>query len=54
VNILSITALATQLQDDEGTGIDTKRCKSRFYWDHNKFHQTINHPKTNLPELPIN
>ncbi len=30
VNILSITALANQLQDDKGTGIDTKRCKSRF------------------------
>ena len=54
VNILSITALADQYKDDDGTGIDTKRSKSRFYWDHNKFERTINHPPSNLPELPIN
>ena len=32
VNILSVTGLADQFGDDEGTGIDTKRTKSRFYW----------------------
>ena len=54
VNILSITALAAQFNNDEGTGIDTKRSKSRFYWKQNKFQRTIHHPTSNLPELPIN
>ena len=53
-NILSITGLADQLKDNDGTGIDTKRNKFRFYWDKNKFQQKINHPPSNLPELPIN
>jgi hypothetical protein len=54
VNILSITCLADQFKDDDGTGIDTKLTKSRFYWDNNQFQRTINHPASNLPELPIN
>ena len=54
VNILSVTSLADQFKDDDGTGIDTKRTKSRFYWDNNQFQRTINHPASNLPELPIN
>ena len=33
VNILSITALADQLNDDHGTGIDTRRRSSRPYWN---------------------
>ena len=53
VNILSVTSLAEQFKDDEGTGIDTKRSKSRFYWQ-GKYVRTINHPMSNLPELPIN
>ena len=31
VNILSVTSLASQFDDDDGTGIDTKRHCSRFY-----------------------
>ena len=54
VNILSITGLADQLKDKDGTGIHTKINKSRFYWDKNKFQRTINHPSSNLLELPIN
>jgi hypothetical protein len=54
VNILSITCLADQFKDDDGTGIDTKQTKSRFYWDNNQFQRTINHPASNVPELPIN
>ena len=54
VNILSVTRLADQFNDDEGTGIDTKQSKSRFYWGNNKFERTINHPSSQLPELPIN
>ena len=54
VNILSTTGLAYQLKDNDGTGIDTKINKSWFYWEKNKFQRTINHPPSNLPELPIN
>ena len=54
VNILSITALAEQFNNDKGTGIDTKQSKSLFYWKENKFQRTIHHPSSNLPELPIN
>ena len=54
MNILSITSLADQFNDDYGTGIKTKRSKSHFYWNHNKHQRTITHPPSNLPELPVN
>ena len=54
VNILSVTGFADQLNDDEGTGIDTKRSKSRFYWQNSQFQRTIFHSPSNLPELRIN
>ena len=54
VNILSVTGLATQLGDDEGTGIDTRLHTSRFYWNHGRHERTIHHSSSNLPELPIN
>ena len=54
VNILSITGLADQLNDNDSTGIDTKRNKSRFYWDKNKFQRKINYPPSNLLDLSIN
>ena len=54
INILSVTEFAKQLGDEEGTGIDTKQLRSRFYWDTNKFSLTIHHPDSNLPEMPIN
>ena len=54
INILSVTAFAKQLNDTEGTGIDTKQLYSRFYWDSNQFSLRIQHPPSNLPEVPIN
>ena len=54
INILSVTEFAKQLEDEEGTGIDTKQLRSRFCWDRNKFSLTIRHPESNLPEMPIN
>ena len=51
VNILSVTGFADQLNDNDGTGIDTKRSKSRFYWQNNQFQRTIVHSASNLPEL---
>jgi hypothetical protein len=43
VNILSITALADQLNDDNGTGIDTRCRKSRLYWDNHCYEKTFHH-----------
>ena len=54
VNILSVTKFADQLNDDEGTGIDTKRNHSVLYWNENQFQRTIRHPASNLPEMPVN
>ena len=54
INILSVTEFAKQLNDKEGTGIDTKQLRSRFYWDQNKYFLTIHHPPSNLPEFSIN
>ena len=54
VNILSVTKFADQLNDDEGTGIDTKRSHSVLYWNEKKFQRTIRHPASNLPEMPVN
>ena len=54
VNILSVTGFADQLNDDEGTGIDTKRSRSTFYWNGSKYHRTIVHSPSNLPEIRIN
>ena len=54
INILGVTAFANQFDDDTGTGCDTKRYTSRFYWSGNKFSRTIVHPASNLPELSVN
>ena len=54
MNILSITSLEDQFNNYDGTGINTKRSKSYFYWNHNKHQQKITHPPSNLPELPVN
>ena len=53
VNILIITGLTYQIKDNDGTGINTKRNKSQFYWDKNKYQRKINHPPSDLTELPI-
>ena len=54
VNILSVTKFADQLNDDEGTGIDTKRNHSVLYWNKKQFQRTVRHPASNLPEMPLN
>ena len=54
INILSVTAFAKQLNDTEGTGIDTKQLHSNFYWSSNQFSLRIQHPPSNLPEVSIN
>ena len=47
VNILSVTEFAKQLDNEQGTGIDTKHLRSRFYWNKNKYSLTICHPESN-------
>ena len=54
MNILSITSLEYQFNDDNGTGINTNRSKKFFYWNRIKHQQTITHPPSNLPEFPVN
>ena len=54
VNVISCTAFANQLGDDEGTWIQTKRQYSVFTWDFGKYTRTISHPSSNLPEIQLN
>ena len=54
INIMSVTEYARQLNDEEGTGIDTKMKYSRFYWKNNQYSRRIYHSESNLPELAIN
>ena len=43
INIMSVTELAKQFNDEEGTGIDTKMNHSHFYWKNNQFSHKIHH-----------
>lgn len=55
VNIISVTAFATQLGDDEGTFITTKRNYSIFEWDNSQYRKFIYHPTShNLPQMVVN
>ena len=54
INIMSVTELAKQLGDEEGTGIDAKMKYSRLYWNKNEYSWKIYHSASNLPELAIN
>jgi len=53
VNIISVTALAHQLGDHNGTYVKTCMQHSIFTWDHDKHHCTLLHPASGLPELPL-
>eukprot|EP00957_Ditylum_brightwellii_P055529 4208043-Ditylum_brightwellii.AAC.1 len=54
VNIISITSLADQLDDDESTYVTTKRKYSVFFWIKEKGKLTIEHSLHCLPEIAIN
>ena len=43
-NIISVTALAAQFDDDTGIWIKTSRHQSEFTWDHGKFSKFLVHP----------
>ena len=53
INIMRVTELAKQFNDEEGTGIDTKVNHSLFYWKNNPFSRKIHHSSSNLLELAI-
>jgi hypothetical protein len=53
VTILSLTAFANQLDDDDGTWIQTCQHQSIFQWDHGKFQCQFYHPLSGVPELPL-
>ena len=53
VNVISCTSLANQLDDSDGTWIQTKRHHSIFEWDFGSRRRTIHHPASNLPELEL-
>jgi hypothetical protein len=53
VNIISITSLADQLSNDEGTYVTTKRKYSIFHWDGNKGKPTNHHSLPCLQEISI-
>jgi len=53
VNIISVTKLAEQFDDPDGTWIKTCWRTSTFTWDHEKYSVTFSHPSSNLPILPI-
>eukprot|EP00957_Ditylum_brightwellii_P067530 5126674-Ditylum_brightwellii.AAC.1 len=54
VNIISVTLLAEQLNDDEGAYVTTKRKHLIFSWDQEKANLRIEHSQHCLPEIPIN
>ena len=54
VNIVSVTALAEQLNDDSGTWIQRSRYVSIFTWDFGKLSKIIVHPTSSLPQLQMN
>ena len=51
---MSVTEFARQLEDEEGTGIDTKMKYSILYWKNNKYSRKIYHSASNIPELAVN
>ena len=54
VNICGVTCLAEQLNDHEGTWIQTRSRTSTFVWDHEKYKLTFLHPQSRLPMVPVN
>ena len=53
INIISVTALAEQFGDEEGTWACTKWKYTTFTWDEGKYVRTINHPSSLLPDMQL-
>ena len=54
VKIISVTALASQFNDEDGTWIKTHWRRSTFTWDHAKHTIEFLHPTSKLPMLQVN
>jgi hypothetical protein len=54
VKIISVTALASQLADEDGTWIQTRWRRSTFTWDHGKYTIDFFHPSSKLPMIQVN
>ena len=54
VNVVSITGLANQLDDDVGTYIKTSRKVSEFVWDREAGRVNLFHGSCQLPEMLVN
>ena len=54
VNIISVTVLAAQFDNDNRTWIKPSRYSSTFTWDNGKFTKTLVHPTSRLPTLQVN
>ena len=54
VNIISVTALVEQLDNDSGIWIQTSRHASIFTWYFKNYTTTIVHPASRLPQLQMN
>jgi hypothetical protein len=54
VNIISVTALAKQLDDLDGTWITTRWRTSTFSWNSERHRVSITHPSSQLPVLQVN
>ena len=52
-NLLSVTVLAEQLNDDTGTWIKTSRYEFTFIWDSERFTRTTIHPNFRLLQLQV-
>ena len=53
VNIVGVTKLAEQYDDQNGTWIQTRWKRSTFVWDHEKFICDFEHPSCRLPILDV-
>ena len=54
VNIISTTAFADQLEDNDSTSIMTKRYHSIFTLDVGRHSIDLNNPTTRLPNVRVN
>ena len=54
VKIISLVCLGDDLDDSEGTWINTRRFRSTFKWDREEFVRELQHPRSRLPEINVN
>ena len=53
VNVISVTYLAHQFGDEDGTWVQTKMQSSQFTWNFGKHSVDLIHPSSNLPVLNV-